>query len=349
MAQMWSRHLRSRRRVPPLPSDAIVPLHATDDVLLRRSWSPWEFTPQTYAQESAFAQELAARGRLFAVSDRPDVIFDKSIAWFLPNHPVFPRVWDHSRQVREFAASLERQANRLFCSSEEMAYWENKVHMHEQLDRVGAPTPETKILTAVNWRSAAFDFEPVLIKEEHSFSSAGVHHFDTASGAERFVAGYPFRPGESLIMQELVRGATRDMRVTMVGNRAVSSATYWRIKSSEALSSDDWTTTATTYNSRVHHGDIPAFVAPFVARYLASLGVRVAGVDLIWVDDDVSRDPLILEFSPHFQPNPPKPARYANLTYKQFKQQWAAPDGYLECQYLVFRQIAAEILNQGLF
>ena len=100
---------------------------------------------------------------------------------------------------------------------------------------------------------------------------------------------------------------------------------------------------------QVEHGGIPAAAEPFSAGILAKLGVRTAGVDLIWPNDDLSRDPLILEFSPYYQPNPPKPARYADLTYKEFKNDWPAEEGYLASQYLAFREIAAAILDQGLF
>ena len=349
VARLWSRDWLTRRLIPSLPRNAIVPLDAASDVLLQCSWSPWEFTPQAYAQECAFAHELAARGRSFAVTDQPELIFGKSVMWFLPNEFILPRVWDYSRQVREFATSLEQQGNRLFCSAEETAFWENKVHMHQRLEDVDAPTPETRIVTSENWQSVPFDIEPVLIKEEHSASSAGVYHFSTSHEAREFVAKYQFRPAESLIMQEVVRGATRDLRLTLVGDRSIESATYWRTKSREALSRSEWTTTATTYNSLVDHSNIPESVVPFAAHYMHQLGVRTAGVDLMWVDDDVSRDPVILEFSPYYQPNPPKPVKYDNLSYKEFKTDWAAKDGYLARQYLVFRDIASQILNQGLF
>lgn len=351
---VWAGHdlslaYKTKRRVPRPPREAIVALDAAPDVVLVLSQSPWYFSPPMYAQESAFAHELAARGRAFAVTERADRIVDKSVAWFPPDFFVSPRLWDYSRQAREFAAGLERQGNQAFCSSDEMALWENKARMHERLDEVGAPTPKTRILAADTWESVPFDIEPVLIKKEHSSGSAGIRHFATARAAREYAASYRFQPTESLIMQELVRGATRDLRVTMVGERVIESASYWRVKSDEALASGEWTSTATTYNSRVEHGDIPPSVVPFVAGHLRQLGVRTAGVDLMWPDDDLTQPPLILELSPQYQPNPPKPARYAELSYKQFKADWAAEDGYLARQYQVFREIAAEILDQDLF
>jgi hypothetical protein len=170
------------------------------------------FDAQTYVFEHAFGEELWARGRSFSVTDDPSIVFGKSVIWFPSIGLVSPRLWDHSRQLCEFASGLARQGNRLLNSAAEIAYWENKTYRHHMLDEIGVPTPRTTILTHVNRESVEFDMEPVLIKEEHSASSMGIHHFETAEEARRFVMGYTFRPTESLIMQEIVQGATRDLR-----------------------------------------------------------------------------------------------------------------------------------------
>jgi hypothetical protein len=338
------------RRIPPKPVDAIVPLEEASDVLLLCSRCVEYFDPKAYLQELAFAHELAARGRKFAVTDDPSAVFDKSVAWVLPNGLVSPPLWDYSRQVWEFAAGLERQGNRLFCSAHETRFWENKAEMHRSFDELGIPAPATRIVTAQNAGSVDFDLAPVLVKEEHSAGSAGIHYFATAAAAREFILAHPFRPTESLIVQEIVPGATKDLRLTMVGDRMIESASFWRLKSSEAAASANWTTTATKYNSTVEHANIPPAAVRLLADYLRRIGLRIAGADLMWVDDDVSRDPLVLEVSPYFQPNPRKPERYVGWPYKKYKQKAAfAKDGYLVQQYLVFRDIAAEILDQNLF
>ena len=337
------------KNVQPMPLEAIVPLEESADVLLLCSRFLRYFEPQIYVRELAFAHEMAARNRTFAVSDDPSILFEKSVIWFLPGRFVSPRLWDYSRQIHEFASGLERQGNRLLCSSEEVAYWENKTNMHRRLDEVGVPTPRAKILTGDNWRSVAFDIEPVLIKEEHSAGSSGIRYFATAGEAQNFVMSYSFRPAEGLIMQEVVAGATKDMRLTMVGDKAIEPATYWREKTVEALASSKWTSTATTYNSLVRHDDIPASIVPMAAEYLRKLGVRTAGIDLMWVEDDLSQNPVVLELSPYYQPNPPKPERYADWSYKQYKERPLIREGYIFQQYLVFRDIAKEILAQGLY
>lgn len=336
-----------------MPIESLVPVEeARLAILLTSRYGP-SFDPQTHVTELAFAHELAKRGRGFAVTEDASTLFEKAVVWFISwgGRPGFvhPRLWDYSRQVHEFARGLERQGNLPLCSADEVAFWENKAHMHAKLDEVSAPTPRTTLITSENWRNVEFDLEPVLIKKEHSAGSAGIRHFETAAKAREFVAGYRFRPAESLIMQAVVRGATRDLRLTIVGDRMVPSSTYWRVKTPEAIASPSFTTTATNYGSSVVHGDVPESVVPFGARYLRQLGLRTAGIDLMWVDDDTSEDPLILELSPYYQPNPPKPDRYADWSYKDYKsRRRVSADGYLLGQYRVFRAIAAEILDQDL-
>jgi hypothetical protein len=336
------------RRVGAFPSEATVPLDLAEEALLLCSRLTPDFQPQLHVAELAFAHELAERGRSFAVSNRPDRLFGKSVVWFLPNDFVRPRLWDYSRQVQDFATGLERQGNILFSSSHELMFWENKAHMQRELERIGVATPPTRLLTSENWSEIDFDLEPVLLKEEHSAGSAGVHYFPNAGAARRFVAGYRFRRGETLLMQELVHGATRDLRVTMVGDVVIESATFWREKSAGAARADVWTTTATKYHSVVRHADVPPAVGPLVAECLRKLRLRSAGVDLIWVDDDVDGDALLLELSPYYQPNPPKPQRYADLEYNEYKSRPYTAEGYLSQQYHVFRDIARAVLDQGL-
>lgn len=342
------RWLSASLGIPALPTDALIPLRDASDVLLICSGYLSRVHLQTYVQELAFAHELAAAGRPFAIAEDGRQLFGKNVAWFLPGPFVQPRLWDYSRQARDFALQLEDQGNRLFCSAAETSFWENKGYMHRRLAEVGAPTPRSRILTSETRHELELDRVPVLVKEEHSASSEGIHYFDSPDMARAFVDSYPFRPQENLIVQDVVRGATRDLRLTVVGNRVVETASYWRIKSAEALASPTWTPTATRYNSRVHHGDVPA-TAQAAIDALARLDVRTAGMDLMWPDDDVTGTPLILELSPYYQPNPPKPARYANRTYKAFKERPYLRDGYLMGQYRIFRKIAFYLFEQGLF
>lgn len=339
---------RIQRTIPDFPREAVVPLDAAVDVLFLAS-RRGNRDVQTYIAEVAFAHELAARNRAFAATSDPSLLFEKSVKWFLPRGMISPPLWNYTRQAQEFAKGLEAQGNRLFCSSDEILYWENKAYMHERFDELGIPTPPTKLLTREAWPSIPFDVEPVLIKEEHSAGSFGIHYFDTAAEARAFVANYRFRPEETLIMQAAISGATQDLRVTVVGDAIIPSASYWRKKSGCALSSHVWTSTATTYGSLVEHADVHESARTFVTECRQKLNLRVAAFDLMWPDDDVRREPFVLEVTPYFQPNPPKPARYRHWTYKKYKETPHAKEGYFSAQYGVFRSIARQILDQEMF
>jgi hypothetical protein len=343
--------LYARARFPP-PSDAVIALDSASDVLLRlggSSGSIRSFAPEAWSRDVAFAKEMAARGRMFAVSADASELFGKSVMWSHRPGLVEPRLWNYAKQAQLLIGGIEEQGNRAFVSSAELLFWENKAFMHQRLEEVGVPTPATRILAADTWTSADFDLEPVVIKEEHSAGSSGIHHFLTAADALRFVEGYPFKPAENLIMQEVVRGATRDLRVTMVGDQVIEAASYWRIKSADALASAEWTTTATANNSRVAHSDVPPSAVDAAAMHLRTLGLRTAAFDFMWVDDDPAGTPLVLELSPLYQPNPPKPHRYADWSYKRYKASPYMADGYFSQQHLVFREIARQVLDQEMY
>lgn len=340
----------AKRLLEAPPRRAIVPLEDADDVILlcARQPGPAWFHAETYSQQMALAHELAARGRRFAVTENAAAIFGKSIAWALPPRFVRPRLWNYARQVEQFVRDLESQGNRTFPSSGEAAYWENKAYMHRKLDEIGAATPETVVVTAETRASAKIGFEPIVIKEEHSAGSSGIHFRPSVADARRFLDGYAFRPGESLIVQAVVRDASRDLRLTMVGDQTIRAATYWRSKSKKTRDSAEWTTTATTYGSVVAHEEPPARAVEVCGAVLERLGVRTAGFDLMWEGDDVTSEPLILELSPCYQPNPPQPGGDAR-SYKEFKRRRYRADGYFERQHLAYREIAATILDKGLF
>ena len=336
------------RRIVPLPSAPLPLEEAEDVVLLCARQGDGVFHAETWSQQAAFAHELAARGRAFAFADDPALVFGKSVAWALPPRLVAPRLWNYARQVQEFAEGLEAQGNRTFLTAAETAYWENKAYMHRRLDDVGAATPRTLVVGAESRDGLAISFEPVVVKQEHSAGSAGIRFFATAVDAERHVAGYAFRPGEHLIVQHVVPGAARDLRLTMVGDEPIASATYWRIKSPEAAASKEWRTTATTHGSTVLHEAPPAAAVELCARVLSDLGVRTAGFDLMWEGDDVEGPPLVLELSPFYQPNPPQPDGDTR-SYKEFKTRRYRADGYFRRQHLAYREVAAALLDKGLY
>src|SRR3954454_19411817 len=71
---VWAGHdlsleWKTKRRIPPVPREAVVPLDEASLVLLVLSQSPWYFSPAMYAAESGFAHALAERGHSFALTE----------------------------------------------------------------------------------------------------------------------------------------------------------------------------------------------------------------------------------------------------------------------------------------
>lgn len=295
------------------------------------------------------AQVLRAKGETYALTSNPSEVFGKKVYWSSPSVRGFisPKLWNYSVQLFDFIKGLEEQGNDVFCSSSEILFWENKGYMHRKFDEHQVPTPRTVLLTELNWKSVQILDGPIVIKEEHSAGSAGIHYFDEGKESRDFLESFEWHPGETLICQSVVRGATKDLRLTLVAGRVVPEGTYWRVK--DPAASGKWTTTASTYNSSVQHDDIPNSIVEQVGRILNVLRLRTAGVDIMWENDDLNGTPLILEVSPMYQPNPPKPKRYDSLTYKQYKKRLFGPETYLDLQFQTFKKINGIVVESGYF
>lgn len=344
---LWGVRRRIERELGLSPPAATVTLGAADYVVLQLSRLRPVFCLQSHLAEQAMAIELAAAGKRVAVSAEPGEVFGKRVFWSLPYKIFVPRLWDQSRQCVAFADGLEAQGNSLFTSSAEARFWENKRFMHERFSETGVRTPATTLLTTENCTQAELP-EPLLLKEEHSAGSAGIYFFPTARAARDFAIKRTWMPGETLIAQQLVAGATRDLRLTLVGKTVIRSATYWRIKPKCGVGSA-WISTATSNNSTVQHAPVPQELVTTVAGYLSALGLRTAGVDIMFEGDDVSRGPLILEVSPIYQPNPPKPIRYNHYSYNRYKHTFWGRQSYYSEQHKAFREIFNVALQQNLF
>jgi glutathione synthase/RimK-type ligase-like ATP-grasp enzyme len=337
------------RKTGGFPNENQVPLNKTERVILNLSNLPGLYSPRTYAQEASMAQVLSAKGETYALTNDPSQVFGKKVYWSSPSVRGFvkPKLWNYSVQLFHFIKGLEEQGNELFCSSSEILYWENKGYMHRKFEEHQVPTPKTILLTEHGWKKSEMLDGPVVIKEEHSAGSAGIHYFDEGGQSSDFLESYAWHPGETLVCQSVVPGASKDLRLTLVAGQVVPEGTYWRVK--DPAASGKWTTTASTYNSSVKHDDIPLAIVEHVGKVLEVLQLRTAGVDIMWENDDLKTTPLILEVSPLYQPNPPKPKRYDSLTYKQYKKKLLGPETYLDLQFETFKKINGIVVESGFF
>lgn len=245
------------------------------------------------------------------------------------------RLADHSAGLRATLRELEAQGNRLLPSADEAELWENKVAMHEALDRAGIATPTTVVLrrhddAAVVLAAADLRF-PLLAKEPHSCNGRGVHLVASPDELAVLRAGLARRGDHDLLVQRLV-DMRRDLRVTVIGDEVVHH--YWRVNPSAT-----WRPTTTRHGSIAEFDGFPERWRAAFVDAAARLGLVQAAFDVCWEGDDVSTEPLVLEVSPAFSPNPPPSDAFVGRPYAAFRaRRWgrgAQPAAFVE---LVCRQ-----------
>jgi hypothetical protein len=121
---------------------------------------------------------------------------------------------------------------------------------------------------------------------------------------------------EGLIIQELL-DIRKDMRVTLVGDDICLH--YWRINLS-----DEWKPTATGYGSDVDFVSFPEKWRSKIISDFKKMNLTSAGIDITFLNDDINNEPIYLEVSPFYQPNPPilKKELPINLSYGAYKKQF---------------------------
>ena len=205
---------------------------------------------------------------------------------------------DYSAIWPYIIGELEEAGNTVFPSKHEAALWENKAHMHRLFEARGVQAPTTELVPCCELEAFVQGRPfPFLLKEVHSCSSWGVHKVTSAADVHKVVAAVSARnPREIVLVQELL-DMRRDLRAIVVGDEVVSH--YWRIN----LASE-WKPTATGHGSRVDFGNFPERWRGEIVGALAKLGVRNGAFDVAWRGDNLETEPLFLEVSPQYQPNP---------------------------------------------
>jgi glutathione synthase/RimK-type ligase-like ATP-grasp enzyme len=203
---------------------------------------------------------------------------------------------DYTRSLHFLVEQLESQGNKVFPSSKEIFYWENKGFMHKKFKEYNISEPQTELCNNIdevkklNWEY------PFLIKEEHSSASAGVHKVNSKADLDTHNANKTFKPNEFIIVQKLVN-MRRDLRVICVGNEIVHF--YWRINNNK-----EWKPTSTGKGSSVDFEFFPEQWRDFIIAEFLKFKIPTGAFDVTWEDDDLNTKPLILEISPTYQLNP---------------------------------------------
>jgi glutathione synthase/RimK-type ligase-like ATP-grasp enzyme len=138
---------------------------------------------------------------------------------------------------------------------------------------------------------------PYLIKAEHSCASEGLYKISGFSDLAGLIADQNFmRKNRNIIAQELIN-MRKDLRVILVNGEIVLH--YWRINPDK-----DWKPTSTSYGSQVDFDFFPEQWRQHIIDTFLSLELTTGAFDITWRDDDLSTEPIYLEVSPFYQPNP---------------------------------------------
>lgn len=225
---------------------------------------------------------------------------------------------DYTRSLFGAIKRLEADGNTVFPSYEEARLWENKEYMHRRFSELGIPHPETVIVRAGDPLPVmAF---PLLFKEVHSAGSSGVYRVDDRRGLEERARKSAAAGNEAFLLQKLVNMRS-DLRVTIIGGEIVLH--YWRRNLSA-----EWRPTSTGRGSAVDFGNFPEQWRGFILENFRKLGIRTGAFDITWQNDDTAAQPLFLEVSPVYQPNPAPPPSCAGMPYSAYKKRIFARDSY---------------------
>ena len=210
------------------------------------------------------------------------------------------------------AKALESQNNTVFLSSKEVAFWENKDYMQEMFLKLEISHPKTFVLDTVKGLKSFSSLPyPYIIKEVNSQGSKGLHKIVDSNSLVTVTKDLLQRGEVTVIAQQIVK-MTKDIRVTIVGDEVVLY--YWRINPDK-----EWRPTSTSRGSSVDFGNFPEKWRSYFIDITKRMELSSAAYDVCWENDDVETQPMILEVSPSFQPNPSLPEHLSTIPYKDYK------------------------------
>ena len=220
---------------------------------------------------------------------------------------------------------LESQNNIVFPKLEESYYWENKSFMHKRFEELNINTPKTFLLKNVEDIENIELKMPFLVKAEHSCSAKGVFKIDNAKELKELFEETEFlKENKTIIIQKLLN-IKRDLRVILVGDKIVLH--YWRINND-----DEWKPTSTSFGSTVDFVTFPEKWRVNILDTFKKLNIATGAFDFAWENDDLNTEPLVLEVSSSYSPNP-KINSESELSYGEFKHTIKYDRAYVKIVY----------------
>jgi glutathione synthase/RimK-type ligase-like ATP-grasp enzyme len=270
-----------------------------------------KFSSELIAWEFGFINGLIKNNISFSYGKLDGSVYNKKILWSpIKDFDKFNFI-NYPATLSFIASQLESQGNKVFVSSNEVSYLENKYYMHEMFEKHSIRTPQTWIFKSfyeINFEMLEF---PLLYKGVHSSGSLDIIKFDNLSSLKLFINDLTIIGLDKPIVLQKLLNIRRDMRVTVLGNEILYS--FWRINPNK-----EWMTTATKNGSYIEFIDFPFKWKNFILDAVKKLNLDIAGLDIAFDDDNLDSEPFIIEISPRFSQNPPYDNK--NLKYKDYKR-----------------------------
>jgi len=229
---------------------------------------------------------------------------------------------NHSATLIHVVAELEKQNNTLFPSLNELKYWENKSFMHRKFEELKINCPKTWIVENLeDLELINLDLKfPCLLKECNSSGAAGIFKVDDYKGLYELI-NKKNQEGKYEFLVQLLINMRKDLRVIIVGEEIVLH--YWRINQGF-----EWKPTSTGHGSKVDFISFPTQWKERFVHILKALELRTGAFDVTWENDNLDTEPIILEVSPAYMPNPPIPEKWKDIPYSQFKDKLSIKNSY---------------------
>jgi glutathione synthase/RimK-type ligase-like ATP-grasp enzyme len=286
---------------------------------------------------------LKKRGEKFQIVIGPKKIGklrNKNIFFSLSKlHNVF-RFPDYVNIYQHIVPMLEENGNKVFPSSKDCIWWENKLFMHRKFDELGTSTPKTtEVLLPELVKEEGIEY-PFLIKDPNSAGSAGLYKITQKSDIQDLLKKYDLYQTKILLKQQLI-DMRKDLRVIFVGGKIVHY--YWRINLK-----DEWKPTSTSFGSKVDFIFFPEQWRQFLIDSFLKMDMITGAFDVTWDGDNLETTPLILEVSPQYSPNPPFKTPGYNDNYGYHKKKFRFKDSLKGNQRQLMQQIFEEYISVAL-
>jgi hypothetical protein len=250
----------------------------------------------------------------FRVVKSVDSYSKKTIFWS-PSEILGKSTKTYVEEMLDMTKKAENRNNRLYPSSYDLLFFENKAFMYQYFIEHKLPLPPTWVFKSIEEIFLSKDqfVFPLLIKGEHSSGGKAIFKFEDWESMLTFLKNSDYLKKYDFIIIQGLLNIRRDLRVAIIGDQIVSH--YWRINPSK-----EWRMTSTSQGSYVDFDNFPEKWRSAILSIFKATKLDMGAFDIAWQNDDLESGPLVLEIGSRFGPNPLIELASSGLTYGQWKK-----------------------------